>query len=73
MELFKSLVLLLLLVLPQCYFEAVGYTHQHAGFAQRLQIKPACLQVPQKYTEAPTPTPSIIFSSLEEVSRAKTD
>jgi len=43
------------------------------GLAQRLQIKPGCLQVPQKYTEAPTPTPTIIFSSLEEVSEAEAD
>ncbi|XP_026836937.1 uncharacterized protein LOC113564346 [Drosophila erecta] len=63
----SSIVLLLLLISTQFYSPADGYSHRHPGFAQRLQIKPGCLQVPQIYTEAPTPTPSIIFSSLEEV------
>nr|NP_001188964.1 uncharacterized protein Dmel_CG42649 [Drosophila melanogaster]ADV37210.1 uncharacterized protein Dmel_CG42649 [Drosophila melanogaster] len=61
MKCLNFIVLSLLLILPQFY------SHRHPGFAQRLQIKPGCLQVPQIYTEAPTPTPTIIFSSLEEV------
>ncbi|XP_016976523.1 uncharacterized protein LOC108042645 [Drosophila rhopaloa] len=73
MERIKSIVVLLLLLLPQFYLGSVGYSHRHPGFAQRLQIKPGCLQVPQKYTEAPTPTPTIIFSSLEEVNSAEAD
>ncbi|XP_032307241.2 uncharacterized protein LOC116654794 [Drosophila ananassae] len=48
-----------------------GYSHEHPGFVQRLQIKPLCLQVPQRYTEAPPPT--IIFSSLDEVREADAD
>jgi len=73
MEGFKLIVLLVLLIIPQFYSTTNGYSHRHPGFAQRLQIKPGCLQVPQKYTEAPTPTPTIIFSSLEEVSEAEAD
>ncbi|XP_039228014.1 uncharacterized protein LOC120320987 [Drosophila yakuba] len=57
----------LLLISAQFYSEADGYSHRHPGFAQRLQIKPGCWQVPQIYTEAPTPTPTIVFSSLEDV------
>ncbi|XP_016994607.2 uncharacterized protein [Drosophila takahashii] len=70
MQGFKLFVLLVLL--HQFNLSTNGYSHQHPGFAQRLQIKPLCLQVPQRYTEAPTPTPTIIFSALEkeEVIRA---
>ncbi|XP_070134880.1 uncharacterized protein [Drosophila bipectinata] len=50
-----------------------GYSHVHPGFAQRLQIKPLCLQVPQRYTESPPPAQAIIFSSLEEVRKADAD
>ncbi|XP_017124916.1 uncharacterized protein LOC108144495 [Drosophila elegans] len=73
MERLKYIVAVLLLILPPFYWSSVGYSHQHPGFAQRLQIKPGCLQVPQKYTEAPTPTPTIIFSSLEEVNSRESD
>ncbi|XP_032572710.1 uncharacterized protein LOC116800659 [Drosophila sechellia] len=66
MKCLNLIVLSLLLILAQ----TDGYSHRHPGFAQRLQIKPGCLQVPQIYTEAPTPTPTIIFSSLEEVGMA---
>ncbi|XP_033155864.1 uncharacterized protein LOC117138111 [Drosophila mauritiana] len=70
MKCFNLIVLSLLLILAQFYSAADGYSHRHPGFAQRLQIKPGCLQLPQLYTEAPTPTPTIIFSSLEEVEMA---
>ncbi|XP_017077307.1 uncharacterized protein LOC108112069 [Drosophila eugracilis] len=73
MDSFVYIVISLLLMMPQFYLTTEGYSHRHPGFAQRLQIKPDCLQVPQKYTEAPTPTPTIIFSSLEEINRRDLD
>ncbi|XP_016947182.1 uncharacterized protein LOC108022638 [Drosophila biarmipes] len=73
MESSKFIIILVILLVPLFDLTTNGYSHRHPGFAQRLQIKPGCLQVPQRYTEAPSPTPTIIFSSLEEVSGAEAD